>query len=92
MANTVPEVFAEVGNERDRILYERIHSILVITGRKDAFAAMNRNDLYQFVNAIAAHMPGTGPRYTLSELEAGLRGVHYALTEGASLFRRNYCG
>jgi hypothetical protein len=91
MTDTVPEVFADVADVRDRTLYERIHSILVITGRRTAFAAMSPNDLTQFVNSISAHMPGTGPRYMLSELEDGLRAVHYALCEGAAMFRLNYC-
>jgi len=91
MTDTVPEVFADVADARNRILYERIHSILVITGRRAAFAAVSPNDLSQFVNSISAHMPGTGPRYTLDELELGLRAVHYALTAGATLFRQNYC-
>jgi hypothetical protein len=91
MTDTVPDVFADVTDVRARTLYERIHSILVIMGRKDAFAAADQNDLSQYVNAISVHMPGTGPRFQLDEIEAGLRGVHYALTEGAILFRRNYC-
>lgn len=91
MTDTVPEVFADVADARNRTLYERIHSILVITGRRDAFAAVDPNDLTQFVNSISAHMPGTGPRYMLDELEDGLRAVHYALTEGAAKFRQNYC-
>lgn len=91
MTDTVPEVFAEVSDARIRTLYERIHSILVITERKNTFAAVNSNDLQQYVNAIAAHMPGTGPRYMRSELEDGLRAVHYALTEGVAKFRLNYC-
>lgn len=87
MTDTVPEVFLEVPNDRDRTLYEGIHSILVIMAQKEAFAATPPNDVLQFMNIVSPHLPD----YTCEEVEAGLRGVHYALREGAALFRRNYC-
>lgn len=89
MSNTtVPEVFAEVPNPHERALYERLYSVLLITNRLSIFQATDQNDLTKFVNAVSVHITS---RYMRSELEDGLRGVHYALREGPDMFRKNYC-
>ena len=90
MTDTIPEVFAYVADARERTLYERVYSILLITNRLQIFQAADPNDLTKFVNAVFAHLPD-GTRFMKAELEEGLRGVHYALREGAAQFRRNYC-
>lgn len=90
MSDTVPEVFADVADERERTLYESIYSALLITNCLTVFQAAEPTDLTKFVNAICAHLPN-GPRFMKAEIENGLHDVHYALCEGAAMFRRNYC-
>jgi len=85
---TVPEVFTLVSNPRERTLYERVYSILVITGKLTEFKETPVNDLLRFVNMVGTHMPGIWER---GEIEDGLRGVHYALREGPAMFLHNYC-
>lgn len=89
--HTVPEVFTEAPTERDRNLYQSIHSILFIAGRLAAFRSSTVNDLPQYVNLITVHLPVDGARYTREELVEGLQGVHYALIQGPDMFYQNYC-
>jgi hypothetical protein len=85
---TIPEVFVHVRNSRGRTLYTQIYSILVITGKLTEFTETPVNDLPRFLNLIGTHMPGT---WEHTELEDGLRGVHYAIQEGAAAFVQRYC-
>lgn len=85
---TIPEVFVHVRNSRGRTLYTQIYSILVIMGKLTEFTEAPVNDLPQFINLVSTHMSEMRGR---TELEDGLRGVHYAIQEGAAAFVQRYC-
>lgn len=88
----VPDIFRFVRNRRERQLYERVYSVLLITDNLTAFQNTGQNDLGQFVNLLTAHLPGLSAiTYSRAELEDGLRGVYNALLRGSTWFYQNYC-
>lgn len=86
--NTVPEVFMDVSDPRASLLYQQIYSMLLLLNLLPAFQTSDVNDLPKFINTITARLSAD---YDGGEIEDGLRAVHYALREGAAMFRRNYC-
>ena len=92
IALNIPDIFRFVKNHRERQLYERVYSVLLITDKLTVFQNTGQNDLSQFVNLLTAHLPGlSATTYSRADLEDGLRGVYNALTRGSTWFYQNYC-